>query len=218
VTHRWPHVLPGARAVVFTAHHDVLGFGEARLVVQELPHGARKVLYAGGSYAHYLPSGHLLFARANERAVFAAPFDLKRLSVIGEAVPVLDDVRINPLTGASEFTASHSGTIAYGGFDRAEVPVFWMARDGKLTPLREQAAPWSHASFSPDGTRIALQILAGQRMAVWVYDWHRDTLSRVSRNAYTSEGGPGMDAGRAVDRVLGHRTAWRPIRSVLAGC
>src|SRR6185436_11246511 len=70
---RWPQVLPGSKAVLFTS--GVAGnYDAAALVVQRLPDGPRKVVYRGGYYGRYLRSGHLVFIR--DGTLFAVPFDL----------------------------------------------------------------------------------------------------------------------------------------------
>ena len=61
VSQRWPQVLPGGKAVLFTSSASPVDFDDANVVVQPLPSGARKVVQHGGYYARYVPSGHLLF-------------------------------------------------------------------------------------------------------------------------------------------------------------
>ena len=88
-TQRWPQVLLGGRAVLFTASSgDVSGYNDANLVVQRLPDGAREVVQKGGFHGRYLSSGHLAFI--HDGTLFAAPFDLEELRVTGPLVPVLE--------------------------------------------------------------------------------------------------------------------------------
>jgi serine/threonine-protein kinase len=55
-----------------------------------------------------------------------------------------------------------------------------MDREGKLQPLREAPGVYNGIRFSPDGQRLALEILEGKNRDVWVYEWGRDTLSRLT--------------------------------------
>jgi serine/threonine-protein kinase len=55
-----------------------------------------------------------------------------------------------------------------------------MDREGKTTPLRATPANWSNPHFAPDGRRLALDIFDRNQSDVWVYDWARDTLSRLT--------------------------------------
>jgi len=59
--------------------------------------GQRKTLQRGGSYARYLPSGHVAYM--HEGALFAVPFDLKRLEVTGQPTPILEGVVASPGVG-----------------------------------------------------------------------------------------------------------------------
>ena len=47
VTHRWPQVLTGGRAVLYTSHSNSGAFDDANLVVQPLPSGQPKVVLRG---------------------------------------------------------------------------------------------------------------------------------------------------------------------------
>src|SRR5262249_31007626 len=74
-THRWPEILPGGEAVIFTTHTKTLGgFDQADIDVLNLREGRRKTLLRGGMHARYLPTGHLLFLR--QGTLFAVPFDM----------------------------------------------------------------------------------------------------------------------------------------------
>jgi Tol biopolymer transport system component len=58
--------------------------------------------------------------------------------------------------------------------------LYWMDRLGKFTPLRETPASYVRPAFSPDGKRLAMQISDGKRADIWVYEWGRDTLTRLT--------------------------------------
>lgn len=90
VQHKWPQVLPGGNAVLFTSHDSISGFDDARLVVQPLPTGTRKVVQRGGYYGRYLATGHLVYLARG--TLFAAPFDLKRAGLILLDANPLDDI------------------------------------------------------------------------------------------------------------------------------
>jgi serine/threonine-protein kinase len=54
-----------------------------------------------------------------------------------------------------------------------------MDREGKLQPLRAAPGHYDTIRFSPDGQRLALDII-DKNWDVWVYEWGRDTLSRLT--------------------------------------
>ena len=51
--------------------------------------GRARILVRGGSHAHYVPSGHLVYAAAG--TLRAVPFDLARLETRGTPVPVVPE-------------------------------------------------------------------------------------------------------------------------------
>ena len=70
--HRWPQLLPGGRAVLFTVDYE--GNDEdATVEALSLQTGKRHLLVRGGAFARFLADGHLLFARAGR--LFAVRFD-----------------------------------------------------------------------------------------------------------------------------------------------
>ena len=77
---------------------------------------------------------------------------------------------------------SDTGTLVYlpGQSAGGDAPIDWMDHTGKTTPLRAAAANWSNPRFSPDGRRLALDIGGGTGLDVWVYEWARDTLTRLT--------------------------------------
>ncbi len=182
---RFPQVLPGSRAVLFTS--GVSGnYDAASLVVQRLPDGPRKVVYRGGYHGRYLRSGHLVYIR--EGTLFAAPFDLERLEVLGASTPVLEGVSSNPGAGGAQFASSDGGALVYvpGGSQVPSLPIAWLDRAGGTRPLRSVLAKYFVIGFSPDGNRLAMDIRDGEEADIWTYEWARDALYRLTSN-------PGQD-------------------------
>ena len=183
VTQRWPQMLPGSKAVLYSGHTSTTGWDDARVTVQALPNGPRKILQRDGYFARYLSSGHIVYI--HESTLFAVPFDLDRLEVAGQPAPVLEGIASTPAGGASgaaQVAASSNGTLAYlpGGSVGADAPIAFVDHTGKATPLRATPANWSNPRFSPDGTRLAMDIFDGKQTDVWISDWSRDTLTRLT--------------------------------------
>jgi len=179
-THRWPKILPGGKAVLFTTATDVNTFADASLEIVELPSGARKTVYRGGFYGQYVKSGHVLFE--HDGTLFAMPFDLNRLEPTGQAVPVVEQVLMNTERGSAQFSVSETGSLAYvqGKEVRSLVSIDWMGKDGKFEPLRQTPGNIYTIRFSPDGKRLAMAIDDASRRDIWTYDIERDTLTRLT--------------------------------------
>jgi serine/threonine-protein kinase len=185
VTHRWPQVLPGGKAILFTAHNTTAaGYEGANIIVQSLTDGSRTVLVRGGYFARYLPTGHLVYM--HEGTVFAAPFDVDALALTGQPAPAIEGVATNAQFGGAQFAVSNTGTLVYVQGSRLDLsrPIQWMDRNGTVSSLRSMPALWSNAQFSPDGRWLATDIYAtGTNGDVWIYDLRRDAISRLTFGA-----------------------------------
>lgn len=181
VTQRWPQVLPGGKAVLFTAHNATIGFDEANIEVVTLADQRRKTLVRGGTFGRYLPSGHLVYV--NRGTLFAVPFNLGRLEVQGTPTAVLEHVAYVPANGAAQFAFSTDptgpGAAVYrsGGPSADELfTVKWLDSTGKTQSLLTKPAGYINPSLSPDGQRLAIMIDGD----IWVYEWRRDVMTRLS--------------------------------------
>ncbi len=187
ITHRWPQVLPGGKAILFTAHSSGTNFDDATIGIFVIKTGERKMIHQGGMFARYIPSGHIVFARSG--TLFAIPFDLDRLQVKGSPTPFLEHVAMTSGTGSAQFDFSNTGEFLYvvGNNQIGILAVDWMDREGKFQPLRAVLGDYMYPRFSPDGTRLALVVQDRNGRDVWVYDWKRDTLSRVTFGPGTND-------------------------------
>jgi serine/threonine-protein kinase len=181
VTHRWPQVLPGGKAVIFTTHTQATAdFDNATIEVLTLATGQRKVLQKGGSYGRYVPSGHLVYV--SKAALFAVPFDLSRLEVTGSPAPVVQDVFWNPTEGAAQLTFSSTGVLTYlrGGPEVARYPIVVVDRKGGTSKLIDEGGAYANPRLSPDGKQLALTVLKDGNFDVWVYDLERGVPTRLT--------------------------------------
>jgi serine/threonine-protein kinase len=179
---RWPQSLLGGKAVLFTSGGtSPLASGGYDVVVQRLPNGPRKVLETNSYFARYV-SGHLLYL--HERTMFAVAFDVERLELTGKPVPVLQEVSSAPAAGSGQLAVSENGTVVYlesADANEEAAPLVEIDRAGKISPLRSVSPEWGNPRFSPDGTRLALDIIAsGGRPSVWTYEWAREALTRLT--------------------------------------
>jgi len=76
-SHHHPWFLPGGKAFLYTAGKKRLrgnDIEEAKVVVQSLETGERRILIENAADGRYVPTGHIVFARLG--TLMAAPFDL----------------------------------------------------------------------------------------------------------------------------------------------
>jgi len=83
--HVWPEPLPDGRSVLFTILPVVGGIEAAQVAVLDRQTGTQTVIVRGGSHAHYVGSGHLVYAAAN--ALLAVAFDPVTLETRGTPIP-----------------------------------------------------------------------------------------------------------------------------------
>jgi serine/threonine-protein kinase len=120
--------------------------------------------------------------------LFALAFNLDRLEVSGAPVPVVEGVTSNASLGPAQFAVSSNGTMVYRtSRGVVEAPIGWKARDGRIAPLRNTTSDWSNLVFSPDGRRLAMDISNGRQSDIWVYEWARDALTRLTVGPGESE-------------------------------
>ena len=123
----------------------------------DLQTGTSKVLIRGGSHAHYVPTGHLVYGVVG--TLRAVAFDLGRLEVVGTPVPVLDGV-VTTSVGAADIAVAANGSLVYvpgvagGGGQQSVVSV---DRQGRASPLPGLPLDsYRDVRVSPDGARLAL--------------------------------------------------------------
>ena len=175
--HLWPEFLPGGGAVLFTIYPAIGGPDNAQVAVLDLKTGASKVLVRGGSHAHYVPTGHLVYGVAG--TLRAVPFDLERLEPTGTPAPVLEGVWTTPL-GAANFAVAANGSLVYvAGLARpfSRNTIASVDRQGRVSPLPGVPPDlYRDVRVSPDGARLAL----ATRTDVSTYEFARATLSRLT--------------------------------------
>ncbi len=177
--HFWPEVLPGAQAVLFTTLPTTDLFEEATIEAQSLQTGERKALVRGGYYGRYVPSGHLLYM--HQGTLYAAPMNVKRLELTGSATPVVEEVMSDPNFGFAQVDFSRSGTLVYVRGKPARQTLVWLDSTGQTQPLRGTAAEYNgNVRFSPDGKRLVASVTEGGNDNLWVYEWERDTMTRLT--------------------------------------
>jgi serine/threonine-protein kinase len=184
-THRWPQVLPGSQAVLFTASAlSSVGYSDANIDVLSLRTGERKTLHRGGFFARYLAAatgtGHLVYL--HQSAAFAVPFDSGKLALVSALAPILQDVS-SDTTAGGDFAFAPNGTFVYlaGKASQMVWPISWVDRAGKAEqPLHAPLGAYYGLRFSPDGKRLAFSMSSGKGQDIWVKDLDRDTPSRLS--------------------------------------
>jgi serine/threonine protein kinase/Tol biopolymer transport system component len=177
-----PQMLPGNRFLLYAvaAGSD---WQRAQIVVHELGTADPKTVIRNGSEPRYLPTGHIVYA--DRGVLMAVPFDLARLEVAGEAVPVVEGVRrANVAAGnpAAHVAISRTGTLAYvpGPRDLTSAALDVALLDFKDTTTSLNLPPdtYRFPRFSPDGRYLAVGTDDGVTADILIYEMSGASLPR----------------------------------------
>ena len=172
--------------MLFTITAVTGGLDAAQVAVLDIQTGKHTVLFRGGSHAHYVTSGHLVYATAG--TLRAVPFDLTRLETYGTPVPIERNV-VTTANGAVDAVVAGDGTLAYvagGAVAQPTRTLVWVDRKGSETPIMAPPRVYTHPRLSPDGTRVAV-FAADQAQDLWMFDLRRTTFTSVTSS-------PGVDS------------------------
>src|SRR5262245_918427 len=184
--HLWPELLPGGRMVLFTVMPLSGGADAAQIAVFDRQTSTWTVVVRGGRHAHYVRSGHLVYASAN--TLRAVRFDPVTLQVQGTPVPVVPDVvTLNVPPGGGVDAVTADGTLAYVrgvsvGAGAGPRMLVWVDRQGRETPIAAPPRAYVYVRVSPDGGRVVVYA-ADQEADLWSWDVARRTLARLTFTA-----------------------------------
>ena len=181
--HRWPFVLPGGKAALFTIG---LGkeWGEARIGAVRFDTGEKKIVLQGGFGARYLPTGHMVFCRGD--SLYAIGFDPEKLETHGDPIQLVSGIS-DSSAGSLEYAFSQNGvlvTLPSGlTFDEGGAVVM-LNRKGERIPFGHavfDSLVLNNPQISPDDKK-----LSGFRdFTVWTYDLERGVATRLTSGART---------------------------------
>ena len=174
---RWPEVLPGDRAVLFTSARQ----GAVRLAVMTLKTGAVKRLQQPGGYPRYVTAGYVVLSDPSG-IVSAVPFDARRLAVTGAAVPFADKLQTG-IDGDRNLGVSASGDIAYQLATTGGRRLVLVDRSGAAHDVQSDTGLYFAPRLSPDGRRVAVGRWSDINFSsrdVWVLDLVQHTRTRLT--------------------------------------
>ncbi len=154
---------------------DGATFETGRTVALSLRTRERHVLLDQGYGARYIPSGHLVYALNG--SVMAVPFDARRLTATGPAVPVLRSVTASKQLGWVGISVANGLLLYDAGLNpNTSQTLQWAARDSEPVPVVSEHGQFSFPRLSPDGRRLAV----GDGYDIWIVDLNRGTRSRIA--------------------------------------
>jgi len=205
VTHRFPQVLSGDGAVLYSVWTGP-GWDEQEVHVHVPSSGEDRLLLSRAGSGRYVTSGHLVYERAGELA--AVPFDLERLVVTGPSVPLGLEVAQSE---GGFFAVSDAGALAYVPRGQAdERRLVWVDRDGSVEPLPVEARRYMSVTVSPDGNTAALTTQGGT-WNIWLLDLVRPAAPQQVQAGPGSSQFPVFSSDGASLFYRGTRTGFRNV-------
>jgi len=181
-THRWPHVLPRSRVVLFTAHSNGINYDEASIEAVDLRTGKRKSIRRGGFGPQFvtLPDGSGRLLYLHQGSLFAGSFDAAALEARGDFAEVVPNIQSSASSGSS-FAVSRAGAMLYvRGLTNRGLRIVWADQSSRREAIIDTPGTYTNPRISPDGKRIAFSALTAQALELRVKDMERDTVSRLS--------------------------------------
>jgi hypothetical protein len=137
--------------------------------LEGLPEGIDDILYADGELLTQVGT-----------TLYAVPFDMKRGRVEGDLIQLQTGVRLGVSGGYRQTqSALAGGTLIYvpaAGTNHLTL----VGRHGREEILTDTSGIFHRPRFSPDGSKLTVDITRAAGRDVWIYDLEQRTLSRLS--------------------------------------
>ena len=190
LNHYWPEFLPDEQHFLYlaTALEESGLRATPSVYVASLDSPEVTLLTRAHSRMTYVEPGYLLFVENG--ALLAQRFDTTRRQQVGEPTQIADGVAYVRVVGNGSFSASTNGVLAYqsaGG----ESQVVWADRRGNITETGWPRQDYGSIRFSPDGARVAVDVVDARTGAadVWLFDTARGAPVRFTADP-SDESGP----------------------------
>ena len=171
----WPEFLPDGRHLLY---QHILASGSEIWVCDLRTKRATRV-GPGGSRVEYAPPGWLVYER--DRTLFAQRFDATRLKLLGDAMPLVEQVGTGP-NGLAHFSISDHGQLVYSTGAFGGTQLVWVDRAGHELSRVGPPGILSQPALSPDGSRVAVTYREEQsgNRDIWILDPARGTRTRFT--------------------------------------
>src|SRR5262249_10838621 len=145
----------------------------SQIVAQSIRSGKRHVILTGGVDARYLPTGHLVYEVNG--TLFAVRLDLARFVTVGTATPVVEGVRQDLNRFSAQYAVSASGVLIYlsGPKTPGMPPLGSLVQadlKGLVVPLWPPPDLYPYPRYSPDGSRLAVEVNVSGPRQIGIYD------------------------------------------------
>jgi hypothetical protein len=177
--HLRPAFLPDGRHFLYATNGGGRAVPGVAIYLSSLDSTERKLIMRADTANVVYAQGYLLFMRGS--TLMAQPFDLHKLELTGEAVPVGEEIRTLLTPGFGTFSASENGLLAFQSGEAGNRSQFtWFDRSGKQLAMLGDPAAYYNVEFSPDRRQLATMIRNGRLWDIWIYAVGRSVRTRFT--------------------------------------
>ncbi len=174
---RWPAFLPDGRHFIFYKFAPDTQSGVQGNIHLGALDSQQDMILVESDYRGQYASGHLVFGRGGN--LMSQSFDERKLKLIGDPVPIAEQVRSDG-RGAAAFSLSSEGKLIFAGGQGTTLDLAWYDRSGKKGDIIDSGT-FQDAHISPDGKKVsAARADAGGHLEIYIYDLVRGTKSQFS--------------------------------------
>jgi eukaryotic-like serine/threonine-protein kinase len=180
----WPLFLPDGRHYVYFGRPQKYG-----IFVGSIDSSPAKLLLSDYVGAAYAPPGYLVGLLGSSRGapagtLLAHPFDLTRLELVGQPVPVAERIQYDSGLARSAFSVSENGTLVYGTRGSSTTQLTWFDRRGNALDTVGGSVAYGQPALSPDEKTLAVERVDPntQDEDIWLIDMGRNLPSRFTSN------------------------------------
>jgi Tol biopolymer transport system component len=177
-SHIWPSFLPDGKHFVFLGDASITQNHSIRLGSLDSAESDKLVPGAVTSLAA-APPDWILFVRAG--ALVAQRLDVPAKKLVGETVPLGEQIASNDVQHGFEFSVSATGVLLYRSAN-PDSQLVWFDRTGKRRGTVGEPARYARLELSPDEKQVAFEKLDadGRHANLWLVDLARGSTSRLT--------------------------------------
>jgi eukaryotic-like serine/threonine-protein kinase len=176
-----PSLLPDGRHIIYTVNETWQGGTNSGIFLSELGGENEKLLLPVLSNARYVQPGYLVYGK--DGSLLAQKFDLTRLELTGEPIPLVEGVQYIGSYQSHVFSVSDTGLLAYAeGRGTLTRQFTWVDRKGAIVGTAGKPGNYFSPRLSRDGRRIAYDQSEATTDSgdIWVLDVERGISNRLT--------------------------------------
>ncbi|MDH4035115.1 MAG: hypothetical protein OEV80_15095, partial [candidate division Zixibacteria bacterium] len=180
--HAWPDFLPDGKHFLFLVASDsTLGSSTFDLKLGRVDSDETVDLFKTTSRVVYCEPGYLVYVK--DKILLAQAFDVSGLKVVGEPIPVAENIASLSQSAVSSFDVSDEGTLVYMTSDASiKNELVWVDRTGKELAKIGEPGRYGDVALATDGQRLVFGLEDPQTETIdlWMHDIKRGVSSRFT--------------------------------------